>query len=893
MADGRDLGERQLRELADLSGGALEVLEVEDVPGFRTITISMDTRGVGPQVKEPGSGAGIQVRDRERFEITIRDSYPFRQPVVSVPHGRWAKTPHVQWTNQLCLYAAPAIEWAPSDGMDGFIGRLATWVVRAADGDLDPDGQPLHPPVAYTTSYVGRLIVHPDIGDQAPWGRDGWDPASKETADLMAWCVLDGNRVDVVEWVDWDTVLDRVLDEDHPSTSGNKPYVVVPTLLISDELGFEYPDKAWDLVTALGAAGFDLDTVMRHLARADTANRVLRSGANDEAPGRRFKPVGVDAYTDDASIPLLTALLIGTPSRRVESGRLTHLAAWALGGTGRLYTGALAEHLRKPDNEEMVEAIGVLLRNWLQDPETETDWMRVLEDRPEVTRRRDAGTPATWLAGTQIIVLGCGALGAPVAEHCTRAGALNVMVVDNGEVTPGILARQPYENADVSSAKARRLARRLNRIHPDVTEVVGSVSDVVGDAVDPDFDWTSWDLIVDATANASVRSALEHRRLTDTNTGRRAGNHGGTGAGWWPPVVTMLIGHDATRGVVTLSTPEATGGGADAIRALALHGLAHPRDWADITDDLFPAEPRTDMFFPEPGCSEPTFVGSSIQTAALAAALIDEATTALFNHRLHRAQNDTHTTYASAVRTGQPGTLRGTSRTSWPSDLTVTDDQEGYEVRLGPFAVTEMRAEVRRGARTRGPNFETGGMLLGSIDDAARIIRIDRVTGPPPDSYLQVDYFQHGTEGTERVVGQHLTASNGATGFIGYWHSHPGGPAEPSPTDKEAMASLVTPDGGRRRTLMIILGGSSDTWTGWVSGTIPTPDVFARLVPKPAADPTGHTTSNKASHKTRPTVFSTQVRPPGPHHRGGYGLTYHRPPDLKPLPWWKTLWRTP
>ena len=95
---------------------------------------------------------GIRVRDRERFRILAGAKYPCLLLAVQVPHRRWAGTAHVQWGRSLCLYAAPSVEWVPSDGMDGFIGRLSTWVARAAEGTLDPDGQPLHPPVAYPTT---------------------------------------------------------------------------------------------------------------------------------------------------------------------------------------------------------------------------------------------------------------------------------------------------------------------------------------------------------------------------------------------------------------------------------------------------------------------------------------------------------------------------------------------------------------------------------------------------------------------------------------------------------------------------------------------------------------------------------------------------------------------
>jgi hypothetical protein len=46
--------------------------------------------------------------------------------------------------------------------------------------------------------------------------------------------------------------------------------------------------------------------------------------------------------------------------------------------------------------------------------------MRVLEDRPEITGRRDEGLPSNWLAGKRVLVLGCGALGA--GRRSLRAG---------------------------------------------------------------------------------------------------------------------------------------------------------------------------------------------------------------------------------------------------------------------------------------------------------------------------------------------------------------------------------------------------------------------------------------------------------------------------------------
>jgi molybdopterin/thiamine biosynthesis adenylyltransferase len=839
VTDGPDLADRQLRALAAVSGGSVEVLAAQDTEGGRRFTISMDTSGLP-------AGSGIQVRDRERFCIFAGKKYPHRQPAVWVPHRRWAGSPHVQWGSHLCLYAAPSVEWVPSDGMDGFIERLSTWVVRAAEGTLDPNGQPLHPPVAYPTTGVGVVVVHPDVGDRAPWVARSQvvaaEPGQPQVTSAVAWCTVTGDRVDVLEWIDWLTAYDRVLADGFSPFHGDRPLVVMPVLLISGELGFEYPDKAWDLATALDEAGFSLNEILAELANAITINRVLRITqvqTDPDAAGRLF---GAGSGDEEPGTPLLTGLLVGTPSRRVDDVRLAHLAAWSLGGPGRVLAGAYADSRRRPGKQEMLEKVGEVTRGWLADAEVR--WMRVLENRPEITRRRDEGTPANWLAGKRVLVLGCGALGAPAAEACARADAAALHLVDNGLVTPGILVRQPYNDADIGQPKATVLAGRLTSITAR-SAVQGRCSDALDIFLEPGHDMSVFDLVIDATADAGVRSAIERER--------RVGNRP------WPPLVTMVIGHDATRGLVTVSLPESTGAGSGALRQVALHAFANPAEWADIADDFFPDKPRTEMFFPEPGCSAPTFTGGYAQTTALAGLLLNEALLALSQPAAPEV-TPRMTGFASAVRIGTAAVGRGTSRTQWGPDIITVDDMSGYQVRLSPAAVTEMRTEVCRGVRVRGPRIETGGMLLGAVDDAAGVVYVDRVTGPPPDSFLSATYFRHGQAGTREAAGARLESSRAMTGFVGYWHTHPGGRAAPSPTDEEGMASVVTPDGRRQRALMIIMGGRGGRWDRWVSGEAATPAMFARMVPR-GDEMTGDSAGG---------VFVTQRLPDGPFFRGGF-----------------------
>lgn len=170
----------------------------------------------------------------------------------------------------------------------------------------------------------------------------------------------------------------------------------------------------------------------------------------------------------------------------------------------------------------------------------------------------------------------------------------------------------------------------------------------------------------------------------------------------------------------------------------------------------------------------------------------------------------------------------------WKNDLSLPDRTGEYEVRINSLALTEMRTEARRGNRVRSPQVETGGMLLGSFDEATQTVLIDTAVGPSPDSHLSAAYFDHGTEGTQQVVEVSRSNSANNVGFVGMWHTHPYGLASPSSTDEAGMSRIVAPDGKSRRSLMLILAGGASVWRDWLDHGTP-PDVYARVVDRASA----------------------------------------------------------
>lgn len=806
LTSGQRLGLDQIRRLAASSGGSIDIRAEPTVVGsLLRVEISLDCS------ETPTAAGGLALRQRERFAIFVAPDFPFSIPTIVVPHHRWAGTPHVQWRCQLCLYAAPSIEWDPADGMFGLIQRLDVWLRQAALGDLDPDDAPLHPPVAYISAAHGVIVIRADLAGRAPststTHRGNSSHRSTPTheanpdARLVVGLTLDRSedRRDLIEWMHRREWLHRFSSGQLPAVRDGSPVAGALAVLCSAEMSFEYPKQAAALIEALETFGLQRNELFDAVGEVAAVNYEL---ARQRADGGPIDPPQVD-------------LLVGTPSRRVQEGTLRqHLVCWRFNDIGRLITEnvifAGSDHAALAYLGELAQK---LLPDWIAN--TETSWVRVLEDRAEVTIRRDTNSSASWIRGRRVLVIGCGALGGPIAEFCVRGGAAAVRVIDEDIVRPGILVRQPYTDDDIGLNKATALGARLNRLRSDqpVQPLAGSAETILltDNAGGPDVD-----LIIDATANNTVAALVELRRNQHRDN--------------WPPLMSVAIGHEARRGIVLVSKRDATGGPRDVMRRLALAARTHHSGrLADVAEDLFPTEPRSATFQPEPGCSSPTFTGSAADLTALAGHLFDAGLRALTGDGPAATAEPM---VAGIVRLPdtQNSSRPGTDWFGWPNDTVARDTSSSYEIRISHPAVSRMRAEVRRGARLRGPKIETGGLLLGQIDDACGCIWIDDVSGPPPDSLLSAVHFDHGVEGVNEQVAYHRSRSGRLTTFVGMWHSHPFGQAKPSETDEYGIRSLVTPlANSPSRALIVIIGGDHVTWTSWVTTGQP-PDIFGQLV---------------------------------------------------------------
>jgi integrative and conjugative element protein (TIGR02256 family) len=269
--------------------------------------------------------------------------------------------------------------------------------------------------------------------------------------------------------------------------------------------------------------------------------------------------------------------------------------------------------------------------------------------------------------------------------------------------------------------------------------------------------------------------------------------------------LSVMVSHDCSIGAATLALPGANGAGVDILRRLAVTA-SEDDELADFLDAFHPDLPRTGRFLPEPGCSDPTYVGSAADLTAFAAWLLNDALTVLGMAPHETAPKR----WATVVRSPSAGRPRlASQRRHWPEPLLRADQQHGYQIRLDRTALADVRREVTRMAGRRSPDVETGGLLLGQIDHASRVVWVTEAQGLPAGSEAAAEGLRLDPSAARAEVDGRLFRTRRLVGFIGAWHTHPRHAAVPSTTDDHAMREMADANGAP--VLMMIFGADRDS----------------------------------------------------------------------------------
>lgn len=96
-------------------------------------------------------------------------------------------------------------------------------------------------------------------------------------------------------------------------------------------------------------------------------------------------------------------------------------------------------------------------------------------------------------------------------------------------------------------------------------------------------------------------------------------------------------------------------------------------------------------------------------------------------------------------------------------------------------------SEVTRLTEQAG-SLETGGILIGSYFDGGHSVQITEMTAMPADSLFGRTWFKRGRKGLEALLRDRWAKGQY---YVGEWHSHPGGSADPSGPDIAAMRRIA------------------------------------------------------------------------------------------------------
>ena len=730
----QELALEQLTEICQNANGAIII---ESEPYLNKDWMILNVSIATASYKTSNDGLAFEPKEIIRFEIPKH--FPFEPPVARFTHNRYAGFPHVLWGNGICLYLSPDIDWNPLDGMFGFIEKLDLWLIAAASNQLDPIDAPIHPPVIYELNFNFEFIIHSSTPDQESdsgfWsGFAHLNPRNKNKTENS----FGNNSFELVGW-------------SQSTTDVPKDLIASPAILFNFQFPFEYPETIHDFLNQFKLHDIDPMNFV-NLIRHQTPESIKA----DEI-----------------------FLIIGSPMRRnIATGKpVQHLMVWRISKNNlQNFVGSeLGTYTNKLnlENEEFL--------SWSK--KTNIEWCKVIENRTELTIRRDNNTNANWLRDKNILLLGCGALGSNIAEFIVRAGVRNLKLVDNKRVTPGILVRQPFYEYEIGNAKSYALSKRLNSLN--MAEIVESEVEDLKFGIYENFYNQEIDLIIDATGSKFVDLVFENEmKQHDFDC----------------PIISCSISAKAKYGMLITRMPKFSDGIETLIREAKIK-THFSEELQPFSNTIWPDNPEKITFQPEPGCSEPTFVASAIDISWYASTFLNTALTNLM--KLPSESAKVQFLSKKSLSLNQVD-LDGSS-------VRKIDQRLNYTTLLYPAAKNKIESNIKNSEKSFGKITETGGLLFGGISESLRTAWIDFASEPPSDSKFSGLHFICGKEGTQELNNYYSEITKGSSEFIGTWHTHPISAPKPSDVDFSAVKSIFESNLHCRKVLLLIIGLSATT----------------------------------------------------------------------------------
>jgi proteasome lid subunit RPN8/RPN11 len=264
----------------------------------------------------------------------------------------------------------------------------------------------------------------------------------------------------------------------------------------------------------------------------------------------------------------------------------------------------------------------------------------------------------------------------------------------------------------------------------------------------------------------------------------------------FPILATGMTNNDSSVLIATISGQEYVGGPKQLLRDFHVRMFSSP-DLLSITKTIWPEANDEKLFQPEPGCSEPTFVGSGADMQFLASYFVNQVSKYL-----------TSSAPKSGFLFGMDSSNNDILR-SWnykPITYEQFDSKDKMiKVRISGKALAQLKSHISEAIKARGPSCETGGMIYGHVENSIDLVIVDECTDAPSDSKFSASGFVCGTTGVEELSDKIAAATDKESCFVGYWHTHPNGPTNPSFTDLLAAFSTVSTSGENLRQVLFMI----------------------------------------------------------------------------------------
>lgn len=106
---------------------------------------------------------------------------------------------------------------------------------------------------------------------------------------------------------------------------------------------------------------------------------------------------------------------------------------------------------------------------------------------------------------------------------------------------------------------------------------------------------------------------------------------------------------------------------------------------------------------------------------------------------------------------------------------------------------------------------EIGSALVGRYSPDGKSATVVGMAPVPADSKSYRYGFVRGTRGLREFFARMFAKTRGRRHYVGEWHSHPGGEAEPSPTDDENMGEIARdPDARCPECILVLVALNGD-----------------------------------------------------------------------------------